>query len=56
MIPGPWDPPISKRAEERAPDRRGLLVSRERQVRQLWKDSLPVELRSTEPRVGHGGT
>jgi hypothetical protein len=33
MIPGPWDPPVSERTEESAPDCWGSLVS---QKRQCW--------------------
>jgi hypothetical protein len=55
MIAGTWDPPVSERAEERAADRWGPLVSRNRQVRQPQKDLSPVEPRSTKPGVGRGG-
>jgi hypothetical protein len=55
MIPDPWDPPVSERAEVSALDRWGPLVSPKRQVRQPWKDSPSVKPRGTEPRVGCGG-
>jgi hypothetical protein len=54
MISGPWDPLSSERAEERAPDRWGPLISRKRHVCQPWKDSPPVESCGTEPGVGRG--
>jgi hypothetical protein len=55
MTPGPWDPPISKRMQERTPDRWGLLVSQKTQVRQTWKDLSLVKPRGTKPGARRGG-
>jgi hypothetical protein len=54
MTPGPLDPPVSERAEERATDRWGPLVSQNRQVRQPWKDPPLVEPHGTEPGTERG--
>lgn len=55
MILGPWDPAVSERTEERAPDPWGPLVSQKKQVCQPWKDPPLVEPRATELRVERGG-
>jgi hypothetical protein len=55
MIPGPWDPLVSERAEERTPNCWGPLVSRKRQARRPWKDPPPVGPYGTEPGARHGG-
>lgn len=51
MIPGTWDPLVTERAEERAPDRQGSLVNQKRQVRQPYKD-LPLGSGVAEPDKG----